>query len=85
MTGYDTSNINIIYVLILMNEQKRHFIYLFIYLFVFFIYSFIYEFQLYVFQICYISREGLKSLFHKITDLLLLQFALKYFLVLSVC
>lgn len=35
MTGYDTSNINIIYVLILMNEQKRHFIYLFIYLFVF--------------------------------------------------
>ena len=42
MTGYDTSNINIIYVLILMNEQKRHFIYLFIYLFVFFIYSFIY-------------------------------------------
>lgn len=43
MTGYDTSNINIIYVLILMNEQKRHFIYLFIYLFIrFFIYSFIY-------------------------------------------
>ena len=34
MTGYDTSNINIIYVLILMNEQKRHFIYLFIYLFI---------------------------------------------------
>ena len=36
MTGYDTSNINIIYVLILMNEQKSHLITcLFFYLFVF--------------------------------------------------
>ena len=42
MTGYDTSNINIIYVLILMNEQKRHFIYLFIYLFIRFFYLPIY-------------------------------------------